>query len=631
MSRTSFAGLKCRARFALLTSAFLVVHPASASNIHPKADIHPTAVLMGNVTVGAYTKIGPKVVIQGDVAIGHHVNILGNAVVSAEKLTIGDYVRIDYGAKIVDGRPAVAGITANSVPDQLYIRDNCWVGINATVRGARLEEGSVVGNDAVADFNTHLGKGAVLAHGAVTLYDMAIPSGALAEGNPAKITKSAASDADRQRIFGLIPSQWIRYEHDNMAKAIDQSPPKVQKSYPGIDGKQYWGANVKVDPTAQIHPTVIFSGNVTIGAHTRVGPNVIIARAIIGHHCDIRASTNIRADTVLGNYVYMGERTHVGSSRTNGFDNPLWIKDYSYIGPGSVVHGTKVDSGVYLGANVMTDYGDLIEQGAVLRSGAVIFHDTRIRSEAFAEGNPSLMDRDAGMPDKRRMELVGFLPAKWMAEVRGAALEKSETYEAPLKNWEYSNKGTVKGKVQPGAILVGNVSVEEGASIPAGAYVEGNVTIGKRVGMMPHVMIISNGLEIGAYTHMYDKAMIVDGRSAQAGSAAAADKVHVGVFCWINHMTALQGAWLEDFANTNVGTTAAFGTRVGRGALLLNGSATYAGQQLPARSISYGDPAKVRVLDATMRERMAFFYGRDWPTWERQATPAELKNYKLPE
>jgi carbonic anhydrase/acetyltransferase-like protein (isoleucine patch superfamily) len=129
---------------AVLAAAMLVVLPASALNIDPKADVHPTAVLMGNITVGPYTRIGPKVVIQGDVTIGHHVNILGNAVIRGDRLTIGNYVRIDYGARVLDGRPA----------DETYIRDNCWIGMNATVRGSRMEEGSAVGNGAVPDFNT---------------------------------------------------------------------------------------------------------------------------------------------------------------------------------------------------------------------------------------------------------------------------------------------------------------------------------------------------------------------------------------------------------------------------------------------------------------------------------------------
>ncbi len=526
--------MKHRIPFYLYLSAFVVLagQPVFALNIDPKADIHPTAVLMGKITVGPYTTIGPKAVIQGNVSIGHHVNILGNVVVgtnSGDKLVIGDYVRIDYGAVVVNGRPAVPGITSNGVPDQSYIRNNCWVGMNATVRGSRMEEGSVVGNDAVADFNTHLEQGAVLAHGAVTAYDTVIPANALAEGNPAKITKNAATDADRQRIFGLVPSQWIHYELDNIAKAIDRNPPKVQESYPGIDGKQYWGSDVKIDPTANVHPTALLSDGVTIGAHTRVGPYVVITGGVkIGHHCDLRAGMDFHTGLPVGNHVYFGERVHIGSSRTGGFDSPIWIKDCSFISPNSVVHATKVDSNVYYGANATTDYGDHVEQGAVLKSGAMVFHDSRVRAEAVVEGNPSLMDRNAGIPDKRRMELVGFLPDKWLSEVMAPTLESSETYETPLLRWEHTNKGMVKGKVHPSSILVGNVNVE-GASIEAGCYLEGNITIGEGALLRDQTMVISNDLKIGEYSHIYDKVILVDGRPARTASTtnAVADKAPV--------------------------------------------------------------------------------------------------------
>src|ERR1019366_7096372 len=119
---------------------------------------------------------------------------LAGFVIHGDRVTIGNYVRIDYGARVLDGRPA----------DETYIRDNCWVGMNATVRGSRMEEGSAVGNGAVADFNTHLEKGAVLAHGGVTLHDTVIPAGALAEGLPAQATQKTVNEGARQQIFGLI-------------------------------------------------------------------------------------------------------------------------------------------------------------------------------------------------------------------------------------------------------------------------------------------------------------------------------------------------------------------------------------------------------------------------------------------
>jgi carbonic anhydrase/acetyltransferase-like protein (isoleucine patch superfamily) len=630
MSHVGFFGHSVR--WMLLASALRVAYPASVLHIDPKADIHPTAVLMGNITVGPYTKIGPKAVIQGDVTIGNHVNILGNAVISVDKLTIGNYVRLDYGAKVVNGRPAVAGMTSNQVPDQSYIRDNCWIGTNATVRGSRLEEGSAVGNAAVADFNTHLEKGAVLASGAVTRFDMVIPANALAEGNPAVITKNAATDSDRQRIFGLVPAQWIHYENDNIAHAIDANPPKVRQSYPGINGRQYWRGDVKVDPTAQIHPTAILLGPVTVGAHTRIGPNAIITQATIGHHCDIRANVNIRANTAIGNNCYIGERVHVGSSRDGGFDDPLWIRNNVYIGPGSVLHATRIDDDVYYGANVMTDYGTYIEHGADLKSGTSIPHDMRIRSEAVAEGNLALMETHEGISDERQLKTLGFLPKRWLVEVHVPELDQPPTFETPLDGFDHTNKGIVKGKVNPAAILVGNVNVGERSNIAAGAYLEGNITIGKEDDIQVDTMLISNDLTIGDHTHVYDKAMIVDGRPAHTASTTnqAADKTYVGIFCWINHMAVLEGSHMEDFSNSSIGTTQSFGTRLARESLLLNGSATYADAQLPARSIAYGNPAKVRVTDSTMKERMAFFYGRDFPTWDRQATPEELKQYTLP-
>ena len=95
-------------------------------------------------------------------------------------------------------------------------------------------------------------------------------------------------------------------------------------------------------------------------------------------------------------------------------------------------------------------------------------------------------------------------------------------------------------------------------------------------------------------------------------------------------MASIEGATNEDFALANIGVAASPGTVIGQAALLLNGAATYAGQQLPPRSITWGIPATVRVLDSTMRERMVFFYGRDWPTWERQAAAEELKAYPIP-
>jgi hypothetical protein len=48
------------ARLILLSAAMLAVYPAGAHNIDPKADIHPTAILMGNVTWALTPGLVPK-------------------------------------------------------------------------------------------------------------------------------------------------------------------------------------------------------------------------------------------------------------------------------------------------------------------------------------------------------------------------------------------------------------------------------------------------------------------------------------------------------------------------------------------------------------------------------------------
>lgn len=60
-----------------LLCLWLLPLPLLAVKVDPRADIHPTAVLLGDITVGPYTRIGPKVVIQGHVTIGSRVNFYG--------------------------------------------------------------------------------------------------------------------------------------------------------------------------------------------------------------------------------------------------------------------------------------------------------------------------------------------------------------------------------------------------------------------------------------------------------------------------------------------------------------------------------------------------------------------------
>jgi carbonic anhydrase/acetyltransferase-like protein (isoleucine patch superfamily) len=188
-------------------------------SIHPTADIHSTVVMEGKITVGAYTKIDAGTIISGNVTIGHHTLIRCNVVIRGHNV-IGNYVHIYDSVCIEGGRPARVGSSTAEVPDRSIIGDDCWINHGATMHGTQMDEGSAVGLNACCDYNTRLGKGAVLANGSATHYDQVIPENSFAEGVPAKVVKENITDEDRTDYFGLLPGAWTHYEGDRIEENI---------------------------------------------------------------------------------------------------------------------------------------------------------------------------------------------------------------------------------------------------------------------------------------------------------------------------------------------------------------------------------------------------------------------------
>ena len=191
----------------------------SPHNIDPTADIHPSVILEGKVTVGAYTKIGAGTVITGNVTIGHHSLVQCNVTIRGTN-KIGNYTHVYDNVCIEGGRPAKTGSSTAEVPDRSVIGDHCWVNHGATMHGTQIGDGGAVGLNACCDYNTRIGRGAILANGSATHFDQVIPDGAFAEGVPAVVKREYISDQDRQAYFGLIPAEWTRYAGARQEEAI---------------------------------------------------------------------------------------------------------------------------------------------------------------------------------------------------------------------------------------------------------------------------------------------------------------------------------------------------------------------------------------------------------------------------
>jgi carbonic anhydrase/acetyltransferase-like protein (isoleucine patch superfamily) len=205
--------------FTVMRSPQVRAQQRSGHTIDPTAEIHPTVILEGKITVGAYTKIDTGTIITGNVTIGHHALIRCNVTIRGRN-EIGNYTHIYDNVNIEGGRPAKVGGSAAEVPDRSIIGDGCWINHGATMHGTQIGDGGAVGLNACCDYNTRIGKGAILANGSATHVDQVVPDNSFAEGVPAVVKQTDISDQDRLDYFGVLPSAWTRYEAKNIEARI---------------------------------------------------------------------------------------------------------------------------------------------------------------------------------------------------------------------------------------------------------------------------------------------------------------------------------------------------------------------------------------------------------------------------
>ncbi len=128
--------------------------------IHPDAFVHPDAVVIGDVRIGAGSSIWPCAVLRGD----------------------GGYISIGERTSIQDG-----SVLHTTPEDPTTVGNDCLVGHIVHLEGCTLEDGAFVGNGAIVLHRVIVRSGALVGANAVVNNDMEVPSGAMALGIPAKI------------------------------------------------------------------------------------------------------------------------------------------------------------------------------------------------------------------------------------------------------------------------------------------------------------------------------------------------------------------------------------------------------------------------------------------------------------
>lgn len=154
-----------------------MAHAASKSGfgtpvIHPTAWVHPTAVVIGDVTLEADVSVWPGAVLRGDV----------------------DAIRVGAGSNVQDG--AVLHCDAGK---PCVVGARVTIGHRAVVHGCTVEDGALIGIGAVVLNGAVIGSGTLVAAGAVVGEGRVLPTDVLVAGVPAKVVR-ALSPEQRQRV-----------------------------------------------------------------------------------------------------------------------------------------------------------------------------------------------------------------------------------------------------------------------------------------------------------------------------------------------------------------------------------------------------------------------------------------------
>ena len=146
--------------------------------------------------VGENTFLAETATLLGDVTIGRDCSIWYGAVLRGDvnTITIGDRTNIQDGAVIhtlYDG---------SKHPSQTHNGNDVSVGHNATIHGATIEDGCLIGMGSTILDNAHVPSGCIIAAGALVLSGAQLEPNSVYAGVPAKKVKDVTAEQLEQII-----------------------------------------------------------------------------------------------------------------------------------------------------------------------------------------------------------------------------------------------------------------------------------------------------------------------------------------------------------------------------------------------------------------------------------------------
>jgi len=153
----------------------------------PNVYLAKTAVVLGDVTLGAHSSVWYNAVLRGDInriVVGEYSNIQDNAVVH-----------------LADDFPCILGrwvtVGHSAIVHACTVEDECLIGMGATIL-----DGAVIGTQSIVGANALVTQGTV------------VPPGSMVLGSPGKVVRTLAQ-ADREML-----RSWAQKYVDNGAYCL---------------------------------------------------------------------------------------------------------------------------------------------------------------------------------------------------------------------------------------------------------------------------------------------------------------------------------------------------------------------------------------------------------------------------
>lgn len=162
--------------------------------IDPSAYVHPSAVLIGDVIIGAGVYVGPLASLRGD---------FGRIIMKE-------------GSNIQDSC-VVHGIAQNDT----VIDVDGHIGHGAVLHGCTIERNAMVGMNAVVMDQAVIGESSIVAAMAFVKTGFAIPPRRLVVGSPARILRELTDDEVAQKTWGTRQYQLLATRSLQTMEAVD--------------------------------------------------------------------------------------------------------------------------------------------------------------------------------------------------------------------------------------------------------------------------------------------------------------------------------------------------------------------------------------------------------------------------